>query len=61
MSWLDRYAGPPLAEGAVAMTLRVMLHPLDRTLNDAEVEAYRDELLRALATVPGARLRRMDA
>jgi len=60
MTWIDRYAGPPLAAGQVAMTLRVMLHPLDRTLNDAEVEAYRAELLGALDAVPGVRLRRID-
>jgi len=60
MTWLDRYAGPPLAAGQVAMTLRVMLHPLDRTLNDAEVEAYRAELLGALDAVKGVRLRRID-
>jgi phenylalanyl-tRNA synthetase beta chain len=60
MTWLDRYAGPPLAAGQVAMTLRVMLHPLDRTLHDAEVEAYRAELLGALDAVQGVRLRRID-
>ena len=60
MAWIDRYAGPPLAAGQVAMTLRVMLHPLDRTLNDVEVEAYRDKLLGALDEVPGVRLRRNE-
>jgi phenylalanyl-tRNA synthetase beta chain len=60
MTWIDRYAGPPLAEGQVAMTLRVMLHPLDRTLTDGEVEAYRGKLLGALGEVKGVRLRRID-
>ena len=60
MSWIDRYAGPPLASGQVAMTLRVMLHPVDRTLTDAEAEAYRAELLAALDSVDGVRLRRID-
>ncbi len=60
MAWIDRYAGPPLAAGQVAMTLRVMLHPLDRTLNDTEVEAYRAELVGALDAVRGVRLRRID-
>jgi phenylalanyl-tRNA synthetase beta chain len=60
MTWIDRYAGPPLAAGQVAMTLRVMLHPLDRTLNDAEVEAYRAELVGALDAVKSVRLRRID-
>jgi phenylalanyl-tRNA synthetase beta chain len=60
MTWIDRYAGPPLAPGQVAMTLRVMLLPLDRTLTDAEAEAYRAELVAALDAVPGVRLRRID-
>jgi phenylalanyl-tRNA synthetase beta subunit len=60
MTWIDRYTGPPLASGQSAMTLRVMLHPVDRTLTDAESEAYRAELLAALDAVPGVRLRRID-
>jgi phenylalanyl-tRNA synthetase beta chain len=58
--WLDRYAGPPLSTGQVAMTLRVILQPLDRTLNDAEAEAFRARLLTVLDMIPGARLRRID-
>jgi phenylalanyl-tRNA synthetase beta subunit len=42
------------------MTLRVILQSLDRTLTDAETEAYRAELVRALESVPGARLRWID-
>jgi phenylalanyl-tRNA synthetase beta chain len=60
MTWIDRYAGPPLATGQSAMTLRVMLHPFDRTLTDVEAEGYRVELLAALDAVPGVRLRRID-
>ena len=60
MTWIDRYTGAPLAAGQSAMTLRVMLHPLDRTLTDAEAEVYRAELLAALDAVPGVRLRRID-
>jgi phenylalanyl-tRNA synthetase beta chain len=60
MTWLDRYAGPPLAADQVAMTLRVMLHPLERTLTDLEVEAYRAKLLAVLDAVKGVRLRRVD-
>lgn len=60
MTWIDRYAGRPLQEGSVAMTLRVMLQPLDRTLTDAEVEGYRSGLVSTLDTVSGARLRRME-
>jgi phenylalanyl-tRNA synthetase beta chain len=60
MAWIDRYAGPPLLPGQSAMTLRVMLHPSDRTLTDAEAESYRLQLVAALDSVPGVRLRRMD-
>ena len=61
LAWIDRYSGPPLNDGEVAMTLRVMLQPLDRTLTDGEAEGYRAALVAALDSVPGARLRRMDA
>lgn len=60
-TWIDRYEGPGLSEGEVAMTLRVILQPLERTLLDAETEGYRQALIGALATVEGARLRRTDA
>lgn len=59
-TWIDRYAGPPLAAGQIAMTLRVILQPLDRTLTDAEAETFRASLLEALQSVAGARLRRID-
>lgn len=59
-TWLDRYAGPPLGAGEVAMTLRVILQPSDRTLTDAEIEDYRGRLIEALAGSKGARLRRID-
>jgi phenylalanyl-tRNA synthetase beta subunit len=42
------------------MTLRVILQPLDRTLNGAEAEAFRARLLTVLDTIPGVRLRRID-
>ncbi len=61
LQWIDRYEGAPLAPGESAMTLRVILQPLDRTLTDAEAEGYRGLLVAALETVPGVRLRRMDA
>jgi phenylalanyl-tRNA synthetase beta chain len=60
LAWLDRYAGPPLKPGEVAMTLRVILQPFDRTLTDPETEGYRSRLLEALETVPGVHLRRID-
>ena len=50
-----------MAEGQVAMTLRVMLHPLERTLTDEDAETYRAELLAALESVEGVRLRRTDS
>jgi phenylalanyl-tRNA synthetase beta chain len=58
--WIDRFEGKPLAPGQSAMTLRVMLHPLDRTLTDAEAEGYRAELVKALDSIPGVHLRRID-
>jgi phenylalanyl-tRNA synthetase beta chain len=60
MSWIDRYSGSPLPSGHVAMTLRVILQPVDRTLNDAEAETYRSLLVAALDSVPGVRLRRTE-
>ena len=60
LAWIDRYTGPPLSPGEVALTLRVMLQPLDRTLTDAEAEGYRGKLLAALDSVPRVRLRRID-
>jgi phenylalanyl-tRNA synthetase beta chain len=60
MAWIDRYSGPPLPAGHVAMTLRVILQPLDRTLTDAEAETYRLQLVAALDSVSGVGLRRMD-
>jgi phenylalanyl-tRNA synthetase beta chain len=60
MSWIDRYSGSSLPSGHVAMTLRVILQPVDRTLNDAEAEEYRSRLVAALDSVPGVRLRRTE-
>jgi phenylalanyl-tRNA synthetase beta chain len=60
MTWIDRYSGTPLPSGHVAMTLRVILQPVDRTLNDAEAETYRSLLVAALDSVPGVRLRRTE-
>ncbi len=54
---LDRYEGPPLSPGEVALTVRVMLEPLERTLTDLEVEDYCRVLVGALEARTGARLR----
>jgi phenylalanyl-tRNA synthetase beta chain len=59
--WIDRYEGPGLAKDEVSMTLRVILQPRERTLLDAETEAYRQALIAALSAVEGARLRRTEA
>jgi len=53
----DRYEGPPLAEGEVALTLRVTLEPQERTLTDPETEAYRQALVDTLERSLGIRLR----
>ena len=45
---LDRYEGPPLEPGQVSMTVRVILQPAERTLQDAETEGYRSRLVAAL-------------
>ena len=59
-AWIDRYDGPGLSPAEVAMTLRVILQPLERTLLDAEIEAFRQALIAALSTVEGVRLRRTE-
>jgi phenylalanyl-tRNA synthetase beta chain len=58
--WIDRFEGEPLPSGQAAMTLRVILQPLDRTLTDDEAESFRSRLVTALEEVSGARLRRID-
>lgn len=45
---IDRYEGRPLAAGQVALTVRFLLRPTDRTLTDEEIEGYRAALLRRL-------------
>jgi len=45
---LDRYEGPPLAEGECSITIRVTLEPLERTLTDDEIERYRLALVEKL-------------
>ncbi len=42
---LDRYAGPPLRDDETALTIRVTLEPVDRTLTDDETERYREALI----------------
>jgi phenylalanyl-tRNA synthetase beta subunit len=54
---LDRYDGPPLAEGETALTIRVTLVPLERTLTDDETELYRQALVERLEQELGVHLR----
>jgi phenylalanyl-tRNA synthetase beta chain len=54
---LDRYEGPPLRADQVAITVRVTLTPDEQTLLEAEIEAYRLELVRAIGGLAGVRLR----
>jgi phenylalanyl-tRNA synthetase beta chain len=54
---IDRYAGAPLEAGASAVTVRVMLHPLERTLSDDVIERYRRDLVAAITTGSGFRMR----
>jgi phenylalanyl-tRNA synthetase beta chain len=54
---LDRYEGPPLAEGEISLTVRVNLEPLARTLTDEETERYRLALVAKLEDALGVRVR----
>jgi phenylalanyl-tRNA synthetase beta chain len=54
---LDRYEGPPLEDGQVSMTVRVILQPVERTLTDAETEGYRARLVEAVERALPLKLR----
>lgn len=54
---VDRFEGAPLRDGEVSLTVRVILRPLERTLEDASTERYRSALVQALGDVPGVQLR----
>ena len=54
---VDRYTGEGLRPDEASVTVRVMLQPFDKSLTDPEIEAYRTELVRALAEQLGVRLR----
>ncbi len=54
---IDRYTGPPLPEDEVSLTVRFDLAPDERTLVEAEIEAYRRALVAALERLDGVRLR----
>jgi phenylalanyl-tRNA synthetase beta chain len=54
---VDRYEGAPLPPGDVSITVRVTLSPDERTLVEAEIEAFRRALVRSIAGLTGVRLR----
>jgi phenylalanyl-tRNA synthetase beta chain len=53
----DRYAGEGLESHEAALTVRGMLQPLEQSLTDPEIEAWRAELVRALRDRLGIRIR----
>jgi phenylalanyl-tRNA synthetase beta subunit len=56
-SAVDHYAGPPLAPGEFALTVRARLQPLERSLTDPEIESYRRALIDCLESRLGVRIR----
>ena len=54
---IDRYAGAPLEQGQVSLTVRLSLHPRERTLTDEETESYRSGVVQRLEGLGGIRLR----
>jgi len=54
---VDRYVGDPLLPDEVAVTVRVILHPQERTLTDDVAEAFRARLIDAVGATEGVRLR----
>jgi phenylalanyl-tRNA synthetase beta chain len=54
---LDLYSGPPLEPGRSSLTVRVRLQPVERTLTEDEIEAYRRGLIDALRSRLGVDIR----
>jgi len=54
---VDRYLGPPLEPGESSLTVRVTLLPDERTLTEAEIESYRQELIAVVEERLGLRIR----
>jgi phenylalanyl-tRNA synthetase beta subunit len=54
---VDRYAGPPLPEDRISLTVRVILQPFDRSLTDPEIEGFRKALADTLQAEMGIALR----
>jgi len=54
---IDRYCGPPLADGEVSLTVRLILRPRERTLTDPETDGYREALIHKLREAMEIRIR----
>jgi len=54
---VDRYAGPPLPEDRISLTVRVILQPFERSLTEAQIEGFRRELVETLQARVGVALR----
>jgi phenylalanyl-tRNA synthetase beta subunit len=54
---VDRYAGPPLPEDRISLTVRVILQPLERSLTEAQIEGFRRDLIETLQARMGVALR----
>ncbi|MBV1708001.1 MAG: phenylalanine--tRNA ligase subunit beta [Hyphomicrobiales bacterium] len=53
----DMYEGPGLPEGKKSVAIEVVLQPREKTLNDAEIEAFSRSLIAEVARKTGATLR----
>lgn len=54
---VDRYLGPPLPEDRISLTVRVILQPFERSLQEAEIEGFRQALVEILQARLGVALR----
>jgi phenylalanyl-tRNA synthetase beta chain len=54
---VDRYTGPPLAEGESSLTVRIVLQPSEKPLTDAQIDGYRLALIERLRDDLGVRIR----
>jgi len=54
---VDRYAGPPLPEDRISLTVRVILQPFERSLTEAQIEGFRRDLIETLQARMGVALR----
>jgi phenylalanyl-tRNA synthetase beta chain len=54
----DVYEGPGVPEGSKSVALDVTVHPRERTLTDADIDALSQRIVQAVEKAAGARLRR---